>query len=44
LYDDIKPIIQVIKIGLTREMTIPEKIEQQDEVQKIEIPEFYARK
>ncbi|KAG5576430.1 hypothetical protein H5410_056564 [Solanum commersonii] len=44
LYDEIKPIIQVIKIGLTREMIIPEKIEKQDEIQKIEIPEFYARK
>ncbi|KAG5595760.1 hypothetical protein H5410_036992 [Solanum commersonii] len=44
LYDEIKPIIQVIKIGLTREMIIPEKIEKQKEIQKIEIPEFYARK
>ncbi|KAG5576449.1 hypothetical protein H5410_056583 [Solanum commersonii] len=44
LYDEIKPIIQVIKIGLTREMIIPEKIEKQDEIQKIEIPKFYARK
>ncbi|KAG5605888.1 hypothetical protein H5410_027380 [Solanum commersonii] len=43
LYDEIKPIIQVIKIGLTREMIIPEKIEKQKEIQKIEIPEFYAR-
>ncbi|WMV54267.1 hypothetical protein MTR67_047652 [Solanum verrucosum] len=34
----------IIKIGLTREMIIPEKIEQQDEIQKIEIPKFYARK
>lgn len=44
LYDEIKPIIQVIKIGLTREMIIPGKIEQQEEIQKIEILEFYARK
>ncbi|KAG5584116.1 hypothetical protein H5410_044550 [Solanum commersonii] len=44
LYDEIKPIIQVIKIGLTREMIIPEKIEKQNEIQKIEISEFYARK
>ncbi|WMV54436.1 hypothetical protein MTR67_047821 [Solanum verrucosum] len=44
LYDKIKPIIQVIKIRLTREMIIPEKIERQDEIQKIEITEFYARK
>ncbi|KAG5631068.1 hypothetical protein H5410_002785 [Solanum commersonii] len=34
LYDEIKSIIQVIKIELTREMIIPEKIE---------IPEFYAK-
>ncbi|KAG5595017.1 hypothetical protein H5410_036249, partial [Solanum commersonii] len=44
LYNEIKPIIQVIKIGLTREMIIPDKIEKQDEIQKIEIPAFYARK
>ncbi|KAG5610490.1 hypothetical protein H5410_021771, partial [Solanum commersonii] len=44
LYDKIKPIIQVIKIELTREMIIPEKIERQDEIQNIEILEFYARK
>ncbi|WMV41549.1 hypothetical protein MTR67_034934 [Solanum verrucosum] len=44
LYDEIKPIIQVIKNGLTREMIIPEKIEKQEEIQKIEIPGFYARK
>ncbi|KAG5599296.1 hypothetical protein H5410_030666 [Solanum commersonii] len=44
LYDEIKLIIQVIKIGLTREMIIPEKIEKQEEIPKIEIPEFYARK
>ncbi|KAG5615322.1 hypothetical protein H5410_015146 [Solanum commersonii] len=44
LYDEIKPIKQVIKIGLTREMIIPEKIEKQEEIQKIEIPAFYARK
>ncbi|WMV18569.1 hypothetical protein MTR67_011954 [Solanum verrucosum] len=34
----------VIKIGLTREMIIPEKIEEQDEIQKVEIPAFYAGK
>ncbi|WMV30352.1 hypothetical protein MTR67_023737 [Solanum verrucosum] len=44
LYDEIKPIIQVIKIGLTREMIIPEKIEEQEEIQKVEIPAFYAGK
>ncbi|XP_049388223.1 uncharacterized protein LOC125852536 [Solanum stenotomum] len=44
LYDEIKPIIQIIKIGLTREMIIPENIEEQDEIQKVEIPAFYAGK
>ncbi|XP_070012031.1 uncharacterized protein [Nicotiana sylvestris] len=44
LYDEIKPIIQVIKIGLTRDMIIPEEIEQQPEIQKMEIPSFYANK
>ncbi|WMV41547.1 hypothetical protein MTR67_034932 [Solanum verrucosum] len=34
----------MIKIGLTREMIIPEKIEKQEEIQKIEIPRFYATK
>ncbi|XP_070011957.1 uncharacterized protein [Nicotiana sylvestris] len=44
LYDEIKPIIQVIKIGLTRDMIIPEEIEKQPEIQKMEIPSFYANK
>ena len=44
LFDEIKPIIQVIKIGLTRDMIIPEDIGIQQEIQKIEIPEFYANK
>ncbi|XP_075080489.1 uncharacterized protein LOC142165989 [Nicotiana tabacum] len=44
LYDEIKPIIQVVKIGLTRDMIIPEEIEQQPEIPKIEIPRFYANK
>nr|XP_016447323.1 PREDICTED: uncharacterized protein LOC107772337 [Nicotiana tabacum] len=44
LYDEIKPIIQVVKIGLTRDMIIPEEIEQQPEIPKIEIPGFYANK
>ena len=38
LYEEIKPPIQVVKIGLTKDMIIPENIEQQPEVQKIEIP------
>ena len=44
LYEEIKPIIQVIKIGLTREMLIPERIEEQEEIEKINIPDFYANK
>ncbi|KAG5615017.1 hypothetical protein H5410_014841 [Solanum commersonii] len=44
LYDEIKPIIQVVKIGLTRDMIIPEDIGQQPEIQEIEIPSFYAKK
>ncbi|XP_070026063.1 uncharacterized protein [Nicotiana sylvestris] len=44
LYDEIKPVIQVVKIGLTRDMLIPEEIEQQPEIPKIEIPSFYANK
>ncbi|XP_075092229.1 uncharacterized protein LOC107788459 [Nicotiana tabacum] len=44
LYDEIKSIIHVIKIGLTRDMIIPEEIEQQPEIQKMEIPSFYANK
>ena len=44
LYDEIKPTIQAIKIGLTREMIIPEKIDTQEEIHKVDIPEFYANK
>ncbi|KAG5632848.1 hypothetical protein H5410_004565 [Solanum commersonii] len=44
LYEKIKPPIQVIKIGLTKDMIIPEDIEQQEEICKIEIPSFYANK
>ncbi|KAK4709883.1 hypothetical protein R3W88_004396 [Solanum pinnatisectum] len=44
LYDEIKPVIQVIKIGLTRDMLIPEKIEKQDEIHIVDIPDFYANK
>ncbi|KAG5595289.1 hypothetical protein H5410_036521 [Solanum commersonii] len=44
LYEEIKPPIQVIKIGLTKDMIIPEDIEQQEEICKIEIPSFYANK
>ncbi|KAG5595820.1 hypothetical protein H5410_037052 [Solanum commersonii] len=44
LYEEIKPLIQVVKIGLTKDMIIPEDIGQQPEIQKIEIPSFYANK
>ncbi|WMV49993.1 hypothetical protein MTR67_043378, partial [Solanum verrucosum] len=35
---------KVIKIGLTKDMIIPEDIGQQEEICKIEIPSFYANK
>ncbi|KAG5605288.1 hypothetical protein H5410_026780 [Solanum commersonii] len=44
LYEEIKPPIQVIKIGLTKDMIILEDIEQQEEICKIEISSFYANK
>ncbi|KAG5632655.1 hypothetical protein H5410_004372 [Solanum commersonii] len=44
LYEEIKPPIQVVKIGLTKDMIIPEDIGQQLKIQKIEIPSFYANK
>ncbi|XP_069154036.1 uncharacterized protein [Solanum lycopersicum] len=44
LYEEVKPTVQAIKIGLTREMIIPEKIDIQEEIQKVDIPEFYATK
>ncbi|WMV13998.1 hypothetical protein MTR67_007383 [Solanum verrucosum] len=44
LYEEIKPPIQVIKIGLTKDMIIPEDIGQQEEICKIKIPSFYANK
>ncbi|KAG5614666.1 hypothetical protein H5410_014490 [Solanum commersonii] len=44
LYEKIKPPIQVIKIGLTKDMIISEDIGQQEEICKIEIPSFYANK
>ena len=44
LYEEIKSPIQVIKIGLTRDMIIQEEIEKQAEIPKIEIPNFYANK
>ncbi|KAL3356394.1 hypothetical protein AABB24_017198 [Solanum stoloniferum] len=44
LYEVIKTPIQVIKIGLTKDMIIPEDIGQQEEIRKIEIPSFYVNK
>ncbi|WMV33955.1 hypothetical protein MTR67_027340 [Solanum verrucosum] len=44
LYKEIKPPIQVIKIGLTKDMIIPEDIGQQEEICKIKIPSFYANR
>ena len=44
LYEEIKSPIQVVKIGLTRDMIIPEEIEKQIEIPKIEILNFYANK
>ncbi|KAG5568120.1 hypothetical protein H5410_064864 [Solanum commersonii] len=44
LYKEIKPPIQVIKIGLTKDMIIPQDIGQQEEIRIIEIPSFYANK
>ncbi|KAG5595013.1 hypothetical protein H5410_036245 [Solanum commersonii] len=40
LYEEIQPPIQVIKIGLTKDMIISEVIEQQPEIQKSEIPKL----
>ncbi|KAG5580430.1 hypothetical protein H5410_051057 [Solanum commersonii] len=44
LYEEIKPPIQVVKIRLTKDMIIPKDIGQQLEIQKSEIPNFYANK
>ncbi|KAG5599692.1 hypothetical protein H5410_031062 [Solanum commersonii] len=44
LHEEIKPPIQVIKLGLTKEMVIPEDIGEHLEIPKIEIPNFYANK
>ncbi|KAG5613702.1 hypothetical protein H5410_013526, partial [Solanum commersonii] len=44
LYEEINPPIQVVKIGLTKDMIIPEDIRQQPKIQKNEIPSFYVNK
>ncbi|KAG5632102.1 hypothetical protein H5410_003819 [Solanum commersonii] len=41
---EIKPPIQVVKIGLTKDMIIPEDSGEQPKIPKIEIPNFYANK
>jgi len=37
-------IYDFIQLQLTREMLIPERIEEQEEIEKINIPDFYANK
>ncbi|KAG5595011.1 hypothetical protein H5410_036243 [Solanum commersonii] len=44
LYEEIEPPIQVVKIGLTKDMIILEDIEHQPEIQKSQIPNFFANK
>ena len=44
MYDEVKLPIQVVKIGMTRDMIIPEDIIPQPEIPRIEIPNFYANK
>ncbi|KAG5575902.1 hypothetical protein H5410_056036 [Solanum commersonii] len=44
LYEEIKPPIQVVKIGLTKDMIIPEDITHQPDILKSEIPNFYVNK
>ena len=44
LYDEVKKPIQVVKIGMTRDMIIPQDIIPQPEIPRIEIPKFYANK
>ncbi|KAG5580443.1 hypothetical protein H5410_051070 [Solanum commersonii] len=41
---EIKPPIEVVKIGLTKDMIILKNIGEQPEIPKIEIPNFYANK
>ena len=44
LFNEIKPIIQVIKIGLTKDMILPEEIGPQPEIPEKDIPSFMANK
>ncbi|KAG5595518.1 hypothetical protein H5410_036750 [Solanum commersonii] len=44
LHEEIKPPIQVVKIGLTKDMIIPEDSREQPDIPKIKIPSFYANK
>ena len=43
LFDEIKPVITVIKIGMTQDYLMPEEITQPI-IPKIETPAFYANK
>jgi len=44
LFDEIKPVITVIKIGMTRDYLIPEEITAQPTIPRTELPAFYANK
>ncbi|KAG5576793.1 hypothetical protein H5410_056927, partial [Solanum commersonii] len=44
LYEEIKPPIQVVKIGLTKDMIIPEDIGQQSEKKKLRYPVFTPKR
>ena len=44
LFEEIKPVITVIKIGMTRDYIIPEEITAQPIIPRTELPAFYANK
>lgn len=44
LFDEIKPVITVIKIGMTHDLIIPYEITTQPIIPRIELPKFYANK
>ena len=44
LFDEIKPVITVIKIGMTQDYLISEEITTQSIIQAAEIPDFYVNK
>ena len=41
LFDEIKQTITIVKIGMTRDYSIPEEICEQEEITKNQIPDFY---